>query len=68
MLSSSSFTCGMGNICSSEEKRGRRLAVELDSQIIHGGSLDDVKALLRRGAPVNGRLVNLGWTGHEFDV
>ena len=41
----------MGN-CWSEVKT-RRLAAELDSRL-EQGSLDDVKALLRRGAPVNG--------------
>ena len=44
----------MGNCLS--EVRTRRLAAlasQLDSRIKHG-SLDDVKALLRRGAPVNG--------------
>ena len=41
----------MGN-CWSEVKT-RRLAAELDSRIKQG-SLDDVKALLSRGAPVNG--------------
>ena len=50
----------MGNNCLSEAKRGRKLAAELDPRTISRGSLDDVRALLRRGAPVNGvhELVN----------
>ena len=45
----------MGN-CMTSEAKSRRLAAlaeELDFRIKHG-TLDDVKALLRRGAPVNG--------------
>ena len=50
----------MGNNCLSEAKRGLKLAAELDPRTISRGSLDDVRALLRRGAPVNGvhELVN----------
>ena len=41
----------MGNCWS--EVNTQRLAAQLDS-LIEQGSLDDVKALLCRGAPVNG--------------
>ena len=49
----SDLSCvNMGNICLSYEAKTRRLAAKLNTGIEHG-SLDDVKALLRRGAPVN---------------
>ena len=42
----------MGN-CITSKAKTRQLAEELDCRIKQG-SIDDVKALLRRGAPVNG--------------
>ena len=57
----SDLSCvNMGNICLSYEAKTRRLAAKLNTGIEHG-SLDDVKALLRRGAPVNSirRLVDV---------
>ena len=39
--------------CLSDETKTQQLAEQLDSRIRYG-SINDVKALLRRGAPVNG--------------
>ena len=53
--------------CLSDETKTQQLAEQLDSRIRYG-SINDVKALLRRGAPVNGipEQVNAICIMHQF--
>ena len=51
--------------CLSDETKTQQLAEQLDSRIRYG-SINDVKALLRRGAPVNGIPEQVNSIMHKF--